>query len=50
MQDESLHDATILIDNAEDNQVKYNMADSGTERDKIKLEDSTGFRYTVKVR
>lgn len=48
MQDESFHDATIPIDNAEDNMVENYMVDSGTERGKGKLWDtcSTGFRYT----
>lgn len=50
MQDESLHDATIPVDDAEDIMVEYYMVDSGTERGKRKLVDSTGFSYTVKVR
>uniref|UniRef100_K1QHJ6 FLYWCH-type domain-containing protein n=1 Tax=Magallana gigas TaxID=29159 RepID=K1QHJ6_MAGGI len=48
MQDESLHDATIPVDDAEDIMVEYYMVDSGTERGKRKLVDSTGFSYTVK--
>eukprot|EP00105_Crassostrea_gigas_P043350 XP_019927498.1 PREDICTED: uncharacterized protein LOC105339689 isoform X2 [Crassostrea gigas] len=48
MQDESLHDTTIPVDDAEDIMVEYYMVDSGTERGKRKLVDSTGFSYTVK--
>ena len=49
MQDESLLETTIATDDPTQDTVQYYIVDSGSERGKRKLLDSTGFSYTVKV-
>ena len=49
MQDESLLETTITTDDPTQDTVQYYIVDSGSERGKRKLADSTGFSYTVKV-
>jgi hypothetical protein len=47
IQDDSLLNVSIPADNTA---VEYTIVESGTERRKRKLVDSTGFSYSVKVK